>query len=635
MILVSFLAMLLLCLLCPVQCLNSALKSAHRSSRQLDNSYGSPSYKHCECGRSNSRGGQAGYTRVVGGVKASPNEFPWMAMVVANGSNLVCGGSLINDRYVLTAAHCLALGFSKAETKVALGEHDRCTADSRTVILSVEKFYPHPQFQEDTNHADAMLIRLNMRVTFNEFIRPICLPKMILQRSTASRFGGKVAFTLGWGRADHGVTVCSLRVVALEIYETQSCPTKIPTLLCAGSRQAAGRDACQGDSGGPLQVRNKDRKFELIGIVSNGIGCGNQDFPGLYTDVPRLLPWILKVTSEDSMYCWPFFYSNLALAMLLPYCRKDKWNKKMQRGDGSRGSHQLGAVIRHISTMKRSAALFAIWSLLIHQVVESRKTLQPKVIDPECECGVSGEGVGNRIVGGVISVPHTFPWVAAIFNRGSLHCGGTLINDRYILTAGHCVKWTNQNDLSVWLGIHDIENRDGGVVSPIEQVILHDGFRSDFLHDTNDIALIKLKYPIRYNENIKPVCLPHRESDYTNHKVSATGWGRVTTSGNASRFLRQADLKVMPWSDCRNTSFGNHLTKSMLCAYNDDTDACQGDSGGPLLFKRQDDKYEIVGVVSWGIGCARRGMPGIYVKTTDYLDWITARTTTAIYCADN
>ncbi|XP_012252329.1 trypsin-1-like [Athalia rosae] len=286
--------------------------------------------------------------------------------------------------------------------------------------------------------------------------------------------------------------------------------------------------------------------------------------------------------------------------------------------------------------MKLRAALFGIGILLIttnYVKVDCRRIHQR--IKPSCECGVSGEGVSNRIVGGQISIPHIFPWVAAIFNKGSLHCGGTLINDRYILTAGHCVKWTNPNDLAIGLGMHDIENANEGYIAPIDRVILHENFESDQLHDTNDIALIKLKYPVKYSENVQPVCLPRKGSDYTDHAVKVTGWGRVTNSGGASRFLRQAELKVMPYSTCRNTSFGDHLTESMLCAYTDDTDACQGDSGGPLLYQRFDGKYEIIGIVSWGIGCAKPGMPGVYVKNTDYLNWIRAYTANAVYCADN
>ncbi|KAG7211727.1 hypothetical protein KM043_010973 [Ampulex compressa] len=284
--------------------------------------------------------------------------------------------------------------------------------------------------------------------------------------------------------------------------------------------------------------------------------------------------------------------------------------------------------------MQPRFALVKIAILLIIDAAQTkRRHLQPHV-DPNCDCGHSGEGISHRIVGGIISIPHIFPWVVAVFNKGALHCGGTLINDRYILTAGHCVKWTDHKDLTIGLGLHDIENLDEGFISPIDKVILHEAFESDYLHDTNDISLIRLKYPVEFNENVRPACLPYKGSDYSGQNVKVTGWGRVTTHGGASRFLRQATLKVMPFEICANTSFGEHLTESMLCAYNDNKDACQGDSGGPLLYKRYDEKYEVIGVVSWGIGCAKPGMPGVYVKNTDYLNWIKYHTRDAIYCMD-
>nr|XP_012215619.1 PREDICTED: trypsin-1-like [Linepithema humile] len=274
----------------------------------------------------------------------------------------------------------------------------------------------------------------------------------------------------------------------------------------------------------------------------------------------------------------------------------------------------------------------AIGILLILDAARARHHEIYLQINPDCECGVSG-GISNRIVGGKITIPHIFPWVIALFNKGNLHCGGTLINSQYVLTAGHCVKWTNHADISVGLGMHDIENKNEGYVASIDKIILHKDFESDYLHDTNDIALIRLKDPVTFDENVRPACLPHKGTDYTEHNVKVTGWGRVTTSGGASKFLRQATLKVMSWAACRNTSFGDHLTESMLCAYRDDIDACQGDSGGPLLYERTDGKYEVIGIVSWGIGCANRGIPGVYVKNTDYLNWIKYHTKDGIYCA--
>ena len=123
--------------------------------------------------------------------------------------------------------------------------------------------------------------------------------------------------------------------------------------------------------------------------------------------------------------------------------------------------------------------------------------------------------------------------------------------------------------------MHDIQNTDVGYILPIDEVILHEDFESDYLHDTNDIALIKLKYPVKFSDTVSPICLPVKGSDYTGHKVKVAGWGRVTADGGASRFLRKASLRVMPMSSCKKTSFGDHLTDSMLCAYADQTDACQ------------------------------------------------------------
>ncbi|XP_011701444.1 PREDICTED: trypsin-1-like [Wasmannia auropunctata] len=283
--------------------------------------------------------------------------------------------------------------------------------------------------------------------------------------------------------------------------------------------------------------------------------------------------------------------------------------------------------------MKLHLILTTIGSLLILDAARVQKHRLRLRVNPDCECGESG-GISNRIVGGKISIPHIFPFVVAVLNKKRIHCGGALINNRYVLTAGHCVKWANQADLSIGVGMHDIENPNDGYIVDIDDVTLHEDFESDYLHDTNDIALIRLRNQIKITENVKPACLPHKDSDYTGQFVKVTGWGRVHVEGEPSQFLRQATLKVMSYATCKNTSFGDHVTESMICAYNDNTDACQGDSGGPLLYQRIDGKYEIVGVVSWGIGCADPGLPGVYVKITDYLNWIKYHSRDGIYCMD-
>ncbi|EZA52937.1 Serine protease, partial [Ooceraea biroi] len=377
----------------------------------------------------------------IGGREVFENEFPWMAGIISvNRSETICGASIINDRYVVTAAHCIVYGynkiiyiifsysFNKDDLKVSVGSHNSCKWDTKSTIFSVDSIFPHPNYDNQTNFADIMLVKLIMSITFNEFVRPICLPNI--------------------------------------------------------------------------------------------------------------------------------------------------------------------------------------------------------------ECGLTG-GISNRIVGGFVAIPHIFPWVVPIFQNGKLYCGGTLINDQYVLTAGHCVRWADHANLTVGIGIHDLENQDEGYIVPISKVILHEKFASDYLHDINDITLLRLQHPVKFNDNVRPACLPHKDSDYTGLEVKITGWGRVSDrTYETSRYLRQAALRVMPWQECKNTSFGDHISRSMMCAYKDDTDACQGDSGGPLMYERGDGKHEVIGIVSWGIGCAIRGSPGVYVKNTDYLRWIKFHSRQGVFCLD-
>ncbi|XP_011878430.1 PREDICTED: transmembrane protease serine 9-like [Vollenhovia emeryi] len=580
--------------------------------RHTDAFHGRSDHKHCECGNKNILS-----SRIIGGREVLENEFPWMAGIISiNRSQIICGASIISDHYVITAAHCVIYG--QDDLKVSVGAHNSCKWDSKSTIFSVNSIFPHPSYNRDTNFADIMLVKLIMRITFNRFVKPICLPKHEL--NAFSQYEKQSVSALGWGFSENDSLFskeCGLRVVDLTLFTRSDCPTDISTLLCAGYKESP-RGTCGGDSGGPLQILNENNKYVLIGITSSGLLCADINYPDFYTDVTQMVSWILQITKHDSNYCWHFD------------------GKRARRSDRSREA-----------IMKADLVLTtAIGIFLILDAIRAQKRLQLR-INPKCECGETG-GISNRIVGGKITIPHIFPWVVAILNKRNLHCGGTLINNRYVLTAGHCVKWTNYADLSIGVGMHDISNSNEGFIAAIDEVILHEDFESDYLHDTNDIALIRLQRSVKIDENVRPVCLPHKGSDYTEKYVQVTGWGRVSVAGEPSQFLRQATLKVMSFAACQNTSFGDHITESMLCAYNDNTDSCQGDSGGPLLYERTDGKYEIAvlptairfsllsfqGIVSWGIGCADPGVPGVYVKNTDYLNWIKYHSKDGTYCAD-
>ncbi|XP_059484211.1 trypsin-1-like [Neocloeon triangulifer] len=188
--------------------------------------------------------------RIVGGIEAVPHSMPWMALLVSQERDYApfCGGSIINDRYVLTAAHCYDKKILIEDIKIIIGEHDRCRQDRVTVIMSVDKMIIHPAFRQVDFFADIMLLRLSMRITFNRVIRPICLPPQGLS------FENNWAIVSGWGTQNSsGSLQCTLKQATVPIISQQECAlkSKYPpnavhaTLFCAGLIGQGGRDSCQ------------------------------------------------------------------------------------------------------------------------------------------------------------------------------------------------------------------------------------------------------------------------------------------------------------------------------------------------------------------------------------------------------
>ncbi|KAM0734718.1 Clotting factor G beta subunit [Formica fusca] len=294
--------LILISLLCLIFKYANTLLWYKRVNRHTDTSYEDLDYEYCECGKRNVFSSSS---RIIGGQEVSENEYPWMAGIISvNRSRVICGASIINDRYVLTAAHCIVYGFNKDDLKVTVGAHDSCKWDAKSTIFSVENIFPHPNYDSQTHFADIMLVKLIMRISFNKFVRPICLSKPGFD--VVSRFGGQSASALGWGFSETDTLFnkkCGLRIVDLTLFKKSECPTDISSLICAGYKTSP-RGTCGGDSGGPLQILNDNNKYILIGITSNGVLCANVNYPDFFTDVARMVPWILKITKRDSKYCW-------------------------------------------------------------------------------------------------------------------------------------------------------------------------------------------------------------------------------------------------------------------------------------------------------------------------------------------
>ena len=261
--------------------------------------------------------GESAAQKLFGGNQTNIFDYPWMALIAYDTGKQIpefrCGGSLINKRYVLTAAHCVtSLPGGLRVTGVRIGEHDlsrerdckigeegeEIACAERYQDFSLESVHFHPGYSSTKLQDDIALIRLNADVDFRpNNARPICLPT-----GSATMIGKKVTVT-GWGATEIGVRSDKLLQVQLDLINTEDCTRAYNgrvqiwhKQICAGGKR--GIDACGGDSGGPLQapaLYKNTIKFIQYGLVSFGLkNCGTAGVPGVYTKVVYYMDWILN-----------------------------------------------------------------------------------------------------------------------------------------------------------------------------------------------------------------------------------------------------------------------------------------------------------------------------------------------------
>ncbi|XP_042870522.1 trypsin alpha-3-like [Penaeus japonicus] len=258
-----------------------------------------------------------------------------------------------------------------------------------------------------------------------------------------------------------------------------------------------------------------------------------------------------------------------------------------------------------------------------------RNVEQRVTFDRTCKCG---QKATSRIVGGETAGVNEWPWQAAIMYGSDQFCGGSLINDRYVLTAAHCTYDFVAKELSVRLGEHILSNSSETevVTRKVAKIIEHPYYKPG--DEINDIALLKLSSPVAISETVLPVCMPPKKPRYAGKTAVVTGWGHTESGGTASDTLLEVSVKVLSQVECRRGNYGSAIKGTMLCAGSAGKDSCQGDSGGPLVFKDRAGNYDQIGVVSWGIGCGDEGYPGVYTRVNKYLEWIKSNTADGVYC---
>lgn len=209
-----------------------------------------------------------------------------------------------------------------------------------------------------------------------------------------------------------------------------------------------------------------------------------------------------------------------------------------------------------------------------------------------------------------------YPWQVAILKKDPKEsvyvCGGTLIDDSHILTAAHCVKTYSGFDLRIRLGEWDV-NHDVEFFPYVERDVISVHVHPEYYAGTldNDIAIIKINQPVDLSANphINPACMPDKYSDYSRQRCWTTGWGKDNWEfGKYQNILKEVDVPIIDHNTCQNQlrqtrlGYSYNLNPGFLCAGGEEgKDACRGDGGGPLVCERN-GSFQVVGIVSWGIG---------------------------------